>query len=131
MGSLDFALDKNDQYDRNIVNVLVKTVFTNKDVLKKLKQDYAEKLEGKEKVLYCKMDMQYKMKEKTYTVKTMQVFTNKDRQIDEKKNKNKSEEDQMKKLPFIVVIVDELADLMVNDKKLTEKVENVHRSWTM
>ena len=50
---------------------------------------YAEKLEGKEKVLYCKMEMQYKMQEKTYTVKTMQVFTNKDRQIDEKKNKNK------------------------------------------
>ena len=89
MGSLDFAKDKNDEYDRNVVNVLVKTVFTNKDVLKKLKQDYAEKLEGKEKVLYCKMDMQYKMKEKAYTVKTMQVFTNTDRQIDVKKNKNK------------------------------------------
>lgn len=89
MGSLDFALDKNDKYDKNIVNVLVKTVFTNKDVLKKLKQDYANKLEGKEKVLYCKMDMQYKMKEKSYTVKTMQVFTNTDRQIDVKKNKNK------------------------------------------
>lgn len=89
MSSLDFGKDKNDQYDKNIVNVLVKTVFTNKDVLKKLKQDYATKLEGKEKVLYCKMDMQYKMKEKTYTVKTMQVFTNTDRQIDVKKNKNK------------------------------------------
>ena len=33
--------------------------------------------------------MQYKMKEKSYTVKTMQVFTNTDRQIDVKKNKNK------------------------------------------
>lgn len=87
MGS--FTLEKNDkdEYDKNIVNVLVKTVFTNKDVLKKLKQDYAGKLQGKEKVLYCKMDMQYKMKEKTYVVKTMQVFTNKDRQIDVKKNK--------------------------------------------
>ena len=89
MSSLDFGKNKKDEYDKNIVNVLVKTVFTNKDVLKKLKQDYATKLEGKEKVLYCKMDMQYKMKEKSYTVKTMQVFTNTDRQIDVKKNKNK------------------------------------------
>ena len=89
MSSLDFGKDKKDEYDKNIVNVLVKTVFTNKDVLKKLKQDYATKLEGKEKVLYCKMDMQYKMKETSYTVKTMQVFTNTDRQIDVKKNKNK------------------------------------------
>jgi len=89
MSSLDFGKDKKDEYDKNIVNVLVKTVFTNKDVLKKLKLDYATKLEGKEKVLYCKMDMQYKMKEKYYTVKTMQVFTNTDRQIDVKKNKNK------------------------------------------
>ncbi len=89
MSSLDFGKDKKDQYDKNIVNVLVKTVFTNKDVLKKLKQDYATKLEGKEKVLYCKMDMQYKMKEKAYTVKTMQVFTNTDRQIDVKKNNGK------------------------------------------
>ena len=89
MSSLDFGKNKKDEYDKNIVNVLVKTVFTNKDVLKKLKQDYATKLEGKEKVLYYKMDMQYKMKEKSYTVKTMQVFTNTDRQIDVKKNKNK------------------------------------------
>lgn len=88
MGSLDFA-QKDGEYDKNIVNVLVKTVFTNKDVLKKLKTDYASKLEGKEKVLYCKMDMQYKMQEKEYTVKTMQVFTNTDRQIDVKKNNNK------------------------------------------
>ena len=89
MSSLDFGKNKKDEYDKNIVNVLVKTVFTNKDVLKKLKQDYATKLGGKEKVLYCKMDMQYKRKEKSYTVKTMQVFTNTDRQIDVKKNKNK------------------------------------------
>ena len=87
MSSLDFGKNKKDEYDKNIVNVLVKTVFTNKDVLKKLKQDYATKLEGKEKVLYCKMDMQYNMKEKSYVVKTMQVFTNTDRQIDVKKNK--------------------------------------------
>lgn len=88
MGSLGFE-GTNEKYDKNIVNVLVKTLFTNKDVLKKLKKDYADKLEGKEKVLYCLMDMQYKMNEKTYTVKKMEVFTNKDKQVDLKNNKAK------------------------------------------
>lgn len=57
-------------------------------MLKKLNEQYAAKLEKKEKVAYCKMDMQYKMAEKEYTVKTMQVFTDKNRQIDVKHNKN-------------------------------------------
>ena len=87
MGSFAFEQDDKDEYDKNLVNVLVKTVFTNKEVLQKLKKDYSNKLEGKEKVLYCKMDMQYNMKEESYVVKTMQVFTNTDRQIDVKKNK--------------------------------------------
>ena len=88
MGSLDFEQVEEGKYDANTVNVLVKTVFINKNVLKKLKKDYASKLEDKEKVLYCTMNMQYKMQEKLYIVKTMEVFTNTDRQIDEKKNKN-------------------------------------------
>ena len=33
--------------------------------------------------------MQYKMQEKLYTVKAMEVFTNTNRQIDVKKNNNK------------------------------------------
>lgn len=87
MDSLKFAV-KNGVAEHNDVQVLVKTVFTNKDMLKKLNEQYAAKLEKKEKVAYCKMDMQYKMAEKEYTVKTMQVFTDKNRQIDVKHNKN-------------------------------------------
>ena len=86
MDSLSFG-EKNGAANENEVKVLVKMVFTNKDVLKKLNEQYASQLEKKEKVAYCKMDMQYKMAEKEYTVKTMQVFTNKDRQIDVKHNK--------------------------------------------
>ena len=86
MDSLSFG-EKNGVANENEVKVLVKMVFTNKDVLKKLNEQYASQLEKKEKVAYCKMDMQYKMAEKEYTVKTMQVFTNKDRQIDVKHNK--------------------------------------------
>ena len=89
MGSLDFEQVADGKYDANTVNVLVKTVFINKDVLKKLKKDYESKLQGKEKVLYCSMQMQYKMQEKLYTVKAMEVFTNTNRQIDVKKNNNK------------------------------------------
>ena len=89
MGSLDFEQIEEGKYDANTVNVLVKTVFINKDVLKKLKKDYESKLQGKEKVLYCLMKMQYKMQEKLYTVKSMEVFTNTDRQIDVKNNPNK------------------------------------------
>ena len=82
-----FFVEKNGVANENEVKVLVKMVFTNKDVIKKLNEQYAAKLEKKEKIAYCKMDMQYKMAEKEYTVKTMQVFTNKDRQIDVKHNK--------------------------------------------
>ncbi len=82
-----FFVEKNGEANENEVKVLVKMVFTNKDVIKKLNEQYAAKLEKKEKIAYCKMDMQYKMAEKEYTVKTMQVFTNKDRQIDVKHNK--------------------------------------------
>ena len=85
--SFGFAQDENSGYDKNLVNVLVKTIFTNKDALRKLKRDYAAKLEGKEKVSYCKMDMQYNMKDKTFVTRTIQVFTDKDREIDVKKNK--------------------------------------------
>lgn len=82
-----FFVEKNGVADENKVKVLIKMVFTNKDVIKKLNEQYAAKLEKKEKIAYCKMDMQYKMAEKEYTVKTMQVFTNKDHQIDVKHNK--------------------------------------------
>lgn len=82
-----FFVEKNGVANENEVKVLVKMVFTNKDVIKKLNEQYAAKLEKKENIAYCKMDMQYKMAEKEYTVKTMQVFTNKDRQIDVKHNK--------------------------------------------
>lgn len=89
MDSLQYAVKKNDKPDKNIVQVLVKTVFTNKDILKKLQKDYADKLEGKEKVLYCKMDMQFNLKDKTYNVKQMNVYTDTNRQIDIKRNKGK------------------------------------------
>ncbi len=82
MDSLGFAYDKDGQVDTNTVNVLVKTIFTNKDMLKNLQNSYAGKLVGKEKAKYCTMEMQYKLQEGLYTVKIMRVFADSKREID-------------------------------------------------
>lgn len=86
MDTLGFVPDKKGNADTSKVQVTVKTLFHNEKMLKNLKQQYASKLKGKEKVQYCLLDMQYNMNEKTYMVKEMRVFTNKDRIIETKKN---------------------------------------------
>ena len=86
MSTLGYVSDKNGTVDTNLVGATVKTLFTDKKILKKILEQYASKLKGKEKVQYCLLDMQYNMAEKTYTVTEMRVFTNKNR-IVEKKNK--------------------------------------------
>ena len=86
-GSMSFA-EVNGAADKNVVDCTVKTLFTNKDILKKLQEVYAKKLEGKEKVSYCLMDMEYKMAEGQYTVKKMEVFTDKGRLIETQTKEN-------------------------------------------
>ena len=87
METLGYVTDKKGVVNSSLVGATVKTLFTDKKVIKSLQQQYAEKLEPKEKVQYCLLDMQYNMPEKTYTVKEMRVFTNKNRIIETKKNK--------------------------------------------
>ena len=87
MSTLGFISDKNGSVDTNMVGATVKTLFTDKKMLKNLLEKYASKLKGKEKVQYCLLDMRYNMSEKTYTVTEMRVFTNKNRIIETKKNK--------------------------------------------
>ena len=87
MSTLGYVSDKNGTVDTNLVGATVKTLFTDKKILKKLQEQYASKLKGKEKVQYCLLDMQYNMAEKTYTVTEMRVFANKNRIIETKKNK--------------------------------------------
>ena len=87
MSTLRYAADKKGQADKNRIDVTVKTLFQNKELVKNLQQKYADKLKGKEKVQYCLLDMEYRMAEKTYTVKEMRVFTNKNRLIETKVNK--------------------------------------------
>ena len=87
METLGYVADSNGTVNTNLVGATVKTLFTDKKVLKSLQQQYASKLNKKESVQYCLLDMRYNMPEKTYTVVEMQVFTNKNRVIETKKNK--------------------------------------------
>ena len=79
MDSLHFEEVKNGVVDKNIVNVFVKTVFTDKDLLKKMNKTYAEKLAKKEKVQYCEMLMQFNVASKTYGVKQWRFMAAKER----------------------------------------------------
>lgn len=87
MSTLKYFADKKGQVDENRIDVTVKTLFQNKELLKNLQRKYMEQLKGKEKVQYCLLDMEYNMAEKTYTVKEMRVFTDKNRIIEKKANK--------------------------------------------
>lgn len=87
MDSIQYFMDEDKSIDKNIINVKVKTLFTDKDILKKLKNDYKDELAKKEKVAYCEMDMQFSIKDKTYLVQRMDVYTDKHRLIESKINK--------------------------------------------
>ena len=77
MDSLTFTKVENGVADKNIVSVLTKTVFTDKETLKKLNNKYKDKLAKKEKVLYCEILMTFNLAEKSYAVTNMDVFGSK------------------------------------------------------
>ena len=75
--SLTFSKVVNGVADKNIISVLTKTVFTDKDVLKKLNEKYKAKLAKKEKAQYCEILMTFNLQDKTYGVEGMDVYGNK------------------------------------------------------
>ena len=77
MDSLTFSEVKNGIADKNIVSVLTKTVFTDKEMLKKLNEKYKGSLGKKEKVQYCEILMTFNLKDKTYGVQVMDVYGSK------------------------------------------------------
>lgn len=87
MDSIQYFVDEDKKIYKDIINVKVKTLFTDKNILKKLKSDYIDKLAKKEKVTYCEMDMQFSIKDKTYFVQRMNVYTDKHKLIESKINK--------------------------------------------
>lgn len=86
MDSLYFPEEKNGVENKDLVNVVVKTVFTDKELLKKMNKTYAEKLAKKEKVQYCEMLMQFNAADKTYGVKQMDVYGSKGTKLETKIN---------------------------------------------
>jgi len=86
MDSLYFPEEKNGVVNKDLVNVIVKTVFTDKELLKKMNKTYAEKLAKKEKVQYCEMLMQFNVADKTYGVKQMDVYGSKGKKLETKIN---------------------------------------------
>lgn len=86
MDSLYFPEEKKGVVNKDLVNVVVKTVFTDKELLKKMNKTYAEKLAKKEKVQYCEMLMQFNAADKTYGVKQMDVYGSKGTKLETKIN---------------------------------------------
>lgn len=89
MSSLHFVEGKNGVVDKNLVNVVVKTVFTDKEMLKKLNKKYADNLAKKEKAQYCELLMQFNLADKTYGVQQMEVYGSKGTKLDSKSNELK------------------------------------------
>ena len=77
MGSFAFTQVVNGVPDKNIIAVMTKTVFTDKDTLKKLNEKYKDKLAKKEKVQYCEILMTFNLAAKSYAVTNMDVFGSK------------------------------------------------------
>lgn len=86
MDLLYFPEEKNGVVNKDLVNVIVKTVFTDKELLKRMNKTYAEKLAKKEKVQYCEMLMQFNVADKTYGVKQMDVYGSKGTKLETKIN---------------------------------------------
>ena len=77
MSSLAFTKVENGIADKNIISVMTKTVFTDKETLKKLNEKYKAKLAKKEMVQYCEILMTFNLAEKSYAVTNMDVFGSK------------------------------------------------------
>jgi len=85
--SMQFVQDKKGQQDKNKVAVDVKTIFTNKEILNKLQNKYADKLKKGEKVLSCEINMQFDVKNHTYADSDINIYTDKNRLIATQKKK--------------------------------------------
>ena len=103
MDSLTFSKVTNGLPDKNIITVLTKTVFTDKDMLKKLNEKYKASLTKKEKVQYCEIVMTFNLQDKTYGVEVMDVYGSKKTLLSH----------QAKELKFVPVPAGSFAEAML------------------
>lgn len=75
--SFVFSKITNGIVDKNIISVLTKTVFTDKEILKNLDNKYRNVLAKKEKSQYCEILMTFNLVDKTYGITKMNVYGSK------------------------------------------------------
>ena len=76
--------------DHKIVSVLVRTVFTNQELLERLNKQYAGKLLGEDKIKYCQLNIKFNVEKKMYLVEKTEIFTGQNNLIDSKKVADKN-----------------------------------------
>ncbi len=75
--SLHYRENGDGLINKNLVAVLTKTAFTNRETLKSLNEKYKDRLGKKEKVQYCEILMTFNIAEATYSVNFMDLYSNK------------------------------------------------------
>lgn len=64
-----------DEKDKNLMHVLVKTIFSDPKTIEKLNEQYKNKLGEADKVSYSEMQMVFQVKKKEYAVTATQVVS--------------------------------------------------------
>lgn len=84
-----FAFDNKsllkDEEDKNLVYVLVKTIFSDPEIIGKLTEKYKQQLPENDKVAYSEMQMVFQLKEKLYAVTESRVFSEQGTLLEETK----------------------------------------------
>ena len=76
--------------EHKLVSVLVKTVFTNKEVLERLNKQYASKLAGEDIITYCQLTIKFDVAKKMYLVEKTEIFAGQNNLVDSKKVASKN-----------------------------------------
>lgn len=84
LDSFTYSKAENGVPDKNFVAVLTKTLFTDKETIKKLNEKYKGALGKKEKVKYCEIMMEFDLATKAYRILATDFFGGKDTLLDHK-----------------------------------------------
>lgn len=82
MESMKFVLEPNGTVNKDLVNVTVKMLFKDKELLKKMQEGYAKKLKNKEKPQYCLLEMVFDISKSMYATKVTDVYGSKGSQLE-------------------------------------------------
>ncbi|QDR82226.1 hypothetical protein [Sporomusa termitida] len=80
---------RKDEADKKLVYVLVKTIFTDPEVIGKLTEKYKQQLPANDKVAYSEMQMVFQVRGKKYAVTESRVFSEQGTLLEETKKSAK------------------------------------------